>query len=127
MKKIMKPDQSFYSVTKIYGIVVTSLMLLIFGGTIIQQLIEKGIGELGKYPKACLHWYDDPTGFFFTYLIGYALVWWKPLPGGMIIVAGGILEIIINIDNTGFLIFAAPTLLVGVFYILIFFSDKRKK
>lgn len=123
----MKPDQSFYSVTKIYGIVLTALMLLIFGGTIIQQLIEKGIGELGKYPGACLHWYDDPTGFFFTYLIGYALVWWKPLLGGIIIVAGGILEIIINIDNTGFLIFAAPTLLVGVFYILIFFSDKRKK
>jgi len=123
----MKPDKSFSNVTKIYGLVVTTLMLLIFGGTIIQQLIEKGIGELGKYPKACLHWYDDPTGFFFTYVIGYALVWWKPLLGGIVIVAGSIMVIIVNIDNAGFLIFALPALLVGVFYILRFFSEEKKK
>jgi hypothetical protein len=123
----MKPDQSFNNVTKIYGLVVTALMLLIFGGSIILQLIEKGVGEIGKYSRACLHWYDDPSGFFFTYLIGYALVWWKPLLGGIIIVAGGILVIIVNIDNMGFLIFAAPTLLVGVFYIIKFFSEERKK
>ena len=123
----MKPDQSFIKVTKIYGLVVTALMLLIFGGTIIQQLFEKGIGEIGKYPKACLHWYDDPTGFFFTYVIGYALVWWKPLLGGIVIVAGSILVIIVNIDNAGFLIFALPVLLVGVFYILRFFSEEKKK
>jgi hypothetical protein len=82
--------------------------------------MEKGIGELGNLLKSCLHWYDDPTGFFITYLVGYALVWWKPLWGGIIIVAGSIAVSIINIDNAGFLIFALPTVLVGVFYIIMF-------
>ena len=123
----MKPDKSFFTITKIYGIVVTALMLLIFGGTIIGDLIEKGIGELTNYPKAFLHWYDDPTGFFFTYLIGYTVIWWKPLVGGIIIVAGSILVTVTNISNAGFLIFAIPTMLVGIFYLIGFFSNYRKQ
>jgi hypothetical protein len=122
----MKPDKSFFTVTKVYGIVVSGLMLLIFGGAVVKYLVEKGIGELGNLLKGCLHWYDDPTGFFLTYLVGYALVWWKPLWGGIIIVAGSITVSIINIDNAGFLIFALPTVLVGVFYIIRFFSDSGK-
>ena len=123
----MKPGTSFNKVSKINGIVVTSLMILIFGGTILGGLIEKGTGELGNLFKGCLHWYDDPTGYFFTYLVGYALVWWKQLWGGIIIIAGSIAVSVINIDNTGFLIFAFPTLLVGVFYVLGFFMHRRKK
>ena len=123
----MKPDKSFFTIFKIYGIVLTALLVLVFGSTIVQNLIEKEAGEPGTLLKGCLHWYDDPTGFFFTYLIGYALVWWKPLWGGIIIVAGSIAVSIINIDNSGFLIFAVLAMLVGVFYIFKFFSNFRKK
>ena len=123
----MKPDKSFYTIAKIYGIVVTVLMILIFGGTIVSNLSDKGAGELKNILNGCLHWYDDPTGFFFTYLIGYVLLWWKPLWGGIIIISGSIAVSIINIGNTGFLIFALPTMLVGVFYILSFFSKVRRQ
>jgi hypothetical protein len=122
----MKSNRGFSFVAMIIGIIVTSLMLLIFGGTLIGDIIEKGSGEFKEIARALVHWYDDPTGFFFAYLIGYAIVWWKPLWGALIIMAGSLLWTIINIDNTGNLIFTLPTFAVGFFY-LISWNDKRKR
>lgn len=122
----MKAKRGFSFVAMIYGIIITALMLLIFGGTLIGDIIEKGPGEFKKIASALVHWNDDPTGFFFTYIIGYAVIWWKPLPGAIIIMTGSLLSAIINIDNPGFLIFAVPTFLVGFFY-LISWLDKRKE
>lgn len=102
---------------KIYGIIITSLMLLVFGSALISALFENWPGELKEILKALTRWYDDPTGFFFTYMIGYAIIWWKPFLGSAIIILGSILVSIVNIDNFGFLIFAVPTFLVGYFYI----------
>jgi len=101
----------------IYGIIITFLMLVIFGTTLMFAVIENWPGELKEISTALFKWYDDPTGFFFTYIIGYIVVWWRQLPGSIIIMAGSLLSGVINIDNMGFLIFAVPTFLVGFFYI----------
>lgn len=123
----MKPYKPFFTIVRIYGIIITTLMILIFGGSIVNDLIDKGAGEFGTLLKGSLHWYDDPTGFFFTYLVGYALVWWKPLWGGLIIIAGSLAVSIVNIDSTAFIIFSLPAMLVGVLYIILFFISLRKK
>jgi hypothetical protein len=122
----MKSKRGFSLFTMIYGIVVTLLMVLIFGGQLIGDITEKGTGELKEIVRALVHWYDNPTGFFFTYLLGYAIVWWKRLAGALIIMAGSLLWTIINIDNPGNLIFTLPTFAVGFFY-LISWLYKRKE
>jgi hypothetical protein len=121
----MKSNRGFSFVAKIYGIIVTSLMLLIFGIQLIGDLIEKGTGGMKEIATALVHWNDDPTGFFFIYIIGYAIIWWKPLLGAAIIMTGSIISSVININNLGFLIFTVPTFVVGFFY-LISWYDKRK-
>jgi hypothetical protein len=122
----MKTKSGFSLLIMIYGIIITVLMLLIFGGTLIGDIIEKGPGEYKKIASALVHWYDDPTGFFFTYIIGYAVIWWKSLPGSIIIIAGSLCAAIINIDNLlGFLIFAIPTFLVGFLYLISWFDNRK--
>jgi hypothetical protein len=112
---------------KIYGIIITSLMLLIFGSALILALFKNWPGELKEILQALVKWYDDPTGFFFTYLTGYIVLWWKPLLGSVIIILGSILVFLINIDNPGFLIFAVPTFLVGFFYLESWYLIRKKK
>lgn len=102
-------------------------MLLIFGSTLILALIENWPGELKEISAALLKWYDDPTGFFFAYVTGYIIVWYKPLLGSAIIMLGSILIFVINIDNPGFLIFAVPTFLVGFFYMESWYLIRKMK
>ncbi len=122
----MKTKGSFSLVVMIIGIIITVLMLLIFGGTLIGDIIEKGPGEFKKIAGALVHWDDDPTGFFFTYIIGYAVIWWKSLPGSIIIIAGSVCSAIINIGNLGFLIFAIPTFTVGVLYLISVIDESKR-
>ena len=112
----MKSKSKIFFILQMYGIIITSLMLLIFGTTLILALYENWPGEFTVILKALINWYDDPTGFFFTYITGYIVIWWKPLLGSVIIMLGSIQIFVINIDNPGFLIFAVPTFLVGFFY-----------
>ena len=122
----MKAKGKISFIPLIYGIIITSLMLLIFGSTLIFSLIENWPGEFKEILQALVKWYDDPTGFFFTYLIGYIVIWLKPLYGSLIIMPGSILVFIINIGNPGFLIFAVPTFLVGFFYIESWYMIRKK-
>lgn len=122
----MKSKRKLLFIPKIYGIIVTSLMLLIFGTTFISYILEKGNIGVYKTVIALINWYDDPTGFFFTYMTGYLLVWWKPLWGSVIIMLGSLLITIINYDNFGFLIFAIPTFLVGIFYLESWYRMKKR-
>jgi hypothetical protein len=112
----MKSKKPLSFVHVIFGIIVTSIMLLIFGTALIMSIIKNDIGELAKIFKALFNWYDNPTGFFLTYIIGYSIVWWKPLWGSLIIMLSSLLVAVININNLGFIIFAIPTFLVGFFY-----------
>jgi len=123
----MKPRNKISFIPLIYGIIITSLMLLIFGSALILSLIENWPGEFKEILQALVKWYDDPTGFFFTFLIGYIVIWWKPLYGSLIIMLGSILIFVINIDNPGFLIFAVPTFLVGFFYLEPWYNLRKNK
>ena len=124
--EIMNAKRKFTFIPLIYGIIISSLMLLMFGSTLILSLFENWPGEMKEILQALVKWYDDPTGFFFTYLIGYIVIWWKPLYGSMIIMAGSILVFIFNIGNPGFLIFAVPTFLVGFFYVESWYKRRIK-
>ena len=112
MKKIL-----FY-VSMIYGIIVTSLMSLVFGSKIIGLIHEEGIKYFIEIPRAFVNWYDNPTAFFFTYLIGYGLIFLNPLKGSAIIIIGDILFFVFNSQNMGTFIFIIPTFLVAFLYIL---------
>jgi hypothetical protein len=124
-KFTMKTKSGFSRVPMIVGIIITTLMVLVFGTVLIGDITGKPTGQLNKIANALIHWYDDPTGFFISYLIGYAIVWWKPLWGSIILIAASILVTVINIDNPGFLIFALPALLVGSLYLVLWIETRR--
>ena len=121
----MKDEKNISLWAKIVGIVVTLLMLLLFGTKLIGSIVEKGFSELLEIPKAFVTWHDNPIGFFFTYLIGYTIIWWKPLWGSVIILIGGLLFLAFNLQNTAVLIFILPTYLVAMLYLL-YWDEKRK-
>lgn len=121
----MKAKDSFSKVPIIVGIIITVLMVFIFGTKLIGSIIDNGPEQIKVITIALIHWYDDPTGFFLFYLIGYSIVWWKPLWGSLIIIVVSILITVINIDNLGMLIFSLPTFSVGFLY-LVRWNDTRK-
>ena len=103
----MKRKGLFY-VSMIFGIIVTLFMLVAFGPKFLESLKEDGLVYLLEVPKAFADWYDNPIAFFFTYFIGYAIIWWKALWGSVIIIIGDILFLIFNIQNMGTFIFIIP-------------------
>lgn len=122
----MKAKGSIFYLATIYGIIVSSLMLLLFGSKLAGSLIKDFTGEMKEIAIALFNWYDDPTGFFLTYLIGYSVIFRKPLLGSIIILFVSVLMSIINSDNMGFLIFTVPAFLVGIFYIMSWFELKER-
>jgi len=110
----------------IYGIIITSIMLLLFGSKLIVLLVENGVEELKEMARALIHWYDDPTAFFIFYIVGYAIVWWKNLWGSLIIMLVSLLVIGVNINNPGFIMFGLPTFAVGLLYFLTWYERRKK-
>jgi len=122
----MKTQKFFKYLSMVVGILVTLFLLLLFGFLMIEELIKEGPEYLIEILKACTNWYDNPTGFFFAYLIGYAVVWWKPLWGSVIIIFSSIFYVIIaGIDGPP--IFAVPTFLVGLFYLIFSLILRKNK
>lgn len=107
----MKKEQILSYVSKIYGILITLLMLTAFG--------PKLVGSVDKLEiTSAFNWYDNPTGFFFIYLIGYIIIWIRPLWGSIIIALGCLLFFVVNPENIKFLeFFLIPVLLVSVLYL----------
>jgi len=121
----MKSKKILFYVTIIYGIIVTLFMLMAFAPKFIGSLKEEGLIYLLEVPKAYINWYDNPTAFFFTYFIGYAIIWKKPLWGSAIIILGGILFFTFNSQNMGTFIFIIPTALVALLHIIYWNSVKK--
>jgi len=103
--------------------IISALIVLMFGTKLIGSLLENGIG---KITDSLFHWYDDPTAFILSYLIGYAIIWWKPFLGGIIIIIASLLVFIININNIGFLFFALLTVSVGLLYMFSWYDNKKR-
>lgn len=92
-------------------------MLLLYGSHLVGAIVEKGWKQAAVL-RSSLQWYDDPTGYFLVYLLGYALIWVRPLWGSFIILAASVAVMAINYDNEGFLIQGSITLLLAVLYLL---------
>jgi hypothetical protein len=119
----MKSDKTYRSLSMLTGLIVTFLFLLIAGPKLIKSVIKSDPWQI---PKTFMDWHDDPTAFFLTYFIGYAIIWWKPLWGSMIIITGCSLYFFFNLDTMATLMFIIPAMIVAVFYIL-YWKDIRTK
>jgi len=112
----MKNRNVFKSISIIYGLFITFLLLLILAPKIVGKIVEKGFPSLVEMSTSLLDW-NDPGNFFLLYLIGYAILWWNPLWGSIIIISNSIFYIIIS-GVHGPPIFAVPAFIVGVLYLI---------
>lgn len=112
----MKTKKIIKYVSMIYGILVTLFVLLAIIPKLIGEFIEKGFGFLIEILESFGNW-ESPMAFFIIYIIGYAIIWWKPFWGSLIIIFVSISYVLISgIDGPP--IFAIPTFLVGLSYLI---------
>ena len=108
-------------VAKIYGGLITLLLLFAFAPKLFGSW-----DTIGSIPSGIMNWYDNPTGFFITYIIGYIIVWFRPLWGACVMGFGVLLFFAINATNIPFLVlFLLPVLSVAVLY-LIYWNVSKK-
>ena len=120
----MKSHKTYRSLSMVTGLIVTSLFLLIAGPKLITSVVKSDPWQI---LKTFMDWHDDPTAFFLTYFIGYAIIWWKPLWGSIVILMGCFLYFFFNLDTMSTLMFIIPAMLVAVFYILFWVSKTTKR
>jgi hypothetical protein len=69
------------------------------------------------------------TVMFLTFMVGYAIGWWRILWGGIIIILAAFvvsIPFIILQDNYGSLIFGIPQFVIGILYLLLYRIEKRE-
>ena len=110
----------------IFGLFITSLLLLVFVPKIIGKIIEEGPSRLFEIPESFTDLWSDPTAFLLIYLIGYSISWWKPLWGSIIVIIVSVFYVPAS-GCLGSLIFAIPTFLVGLFYLLYWILARKTK
>ena len=125
MKAKSKPKSKLQLISIIWGLIFTSFMLLAVGSKLIITIIDNFSEFLTETQESFCTWYN-PTAYFITYLVGYAIIWWKPLWGSIIIIISSIFYIMIG-GTDGPPIFAAPGFLVGALYLTNWFVDRRNQ
>lgn len=125
MKAKSKTKRILYLLSTIWGIIFTSFMLLAVAPKLIMTIIEDSSEFWTETQDSFATWYD-PTAYFFTYLIGYIIIWWKPFWGSIIIIFVSIFYMIMG-GLDGPPIFAGPGFLVGAFYLIYWFNSRRKQ
>jgi hypothetical protein len=123
MKTKRKPKRKLHLFAIVWGAIFTAFMLLTIGSKMIGGIFIDGMGSLNVHPETFVTW-DDPGPYFFTYIIGYALIFWKPLWGSIIIMAVSIYYVIIA-GVHGPPILAAPGFLVGALYLANFLVSHK--
>ena len=123
VKSKSKPKSKLHLLSIVWGLLFTSFMFLALGSKLIMTIIEDYSEFLSETKNSFLTWYD-PTAYFITYLVGYAIIWWKPLWGSIIIISCSIFYIAMGgIDGPP--IFAVPGFLVGALYLTNWFVERR--
>ncbi len=125
MKNKHKPKSKLHLLSIVWGLIFTSFMLLAVGSKIIIAIVEGDPKMFFEFPESFSTW-DDPLPYFLTYMIGYAVIWWKPLWGSIIIILGSIFYVIIA-GFDGPPIFAAPGFLAGLLYLLNWIVTRKKQ
>jgi len=121
MKKISK----LHLLSQIWGIIFTTILLLTLGIHMIIGITEDSPKFFNELLRTFPSW-ENPILYFFIYLIGYFVIWWKPLWGSIIIITGSIFYVTMaGIDGPP--IFAAPGFLVGVLYLINWFVVRRNQ
>jgi hypothetical protein len=113
----------------IFGILITTLLLLVFVPKIIGKISDEGFSQLTRLvdiPESFSDLWSDPTAFLFIYLVGYVVIWFRPLWGSLIIIVVSIVYVI-GCDSLGSLIFAVPTLIVGLSYLLYWILTRKTR
>ena len=122
----MGSPKIFRTTTQVYGILITAFMLLAFAPKYAGLIMEEGIiTTASNMFKSLINWYDDPTGFFISYIIGYVTLWKKPIWGSCIILVAGVVFFAWNFQNLGVLIFVIPTALVAILYLIYWQVSER--
>ena len=124
MKRKRKPKSNLHLGSMVFGIVFSAFMFLTIGLKFIVSIFEKGTGSLSMTPETFVTW-DDPGPYFLIYIIGYALIWWRPFWGSIIIMAASIYYVIIA-GVHGPPIFAVPEFLVGALYMAYWLNEGKK-
>jgi len=109
--------KTFSSITQIFGIIIASLLVLILVSHMVGYIADHGMEAIKDSAGALINWYDNPTGLFTSFIIGYACIWWKKLLGAIILISAALLATLINLDNLGWLIFTGPIFSVGLMYL----------
>ena len=117
--------KEFFSAKVIVGIVVTLFFLLSFVSKLVIEFVEQGWPYLREVAGSFVNWHDNPSAFIIIYFLGYILLWWRPLPGSVLIILACILSIAFNLDNMGFLILVLPALAVALLYIADYKNQRR--
>lgn len=125
MKAKRKSRSKIYLLSLIWGIIYTSFILLAVGPKFIGSIIEDGSEFLTELQNSFATWFD-PFAYFIVYVIGYAIIWWKPLWGSIIIILSSIFYVIMGGLN-GPPIFAVPGFLVGAFYLIDWLLVRRNQ
>lgn len=113
----MADKKNLFSAKVLLGVVVTFLLIVIFGPRMWREFLDKGLPYFGDLVRSFGHWAGNPTAFILTYFLGYILLWWKPLAGSVLILGAGILFIVYNTDQIGFILLVVPALAVAVLYL----------
>lgn len=125
MKSKSKPKSKLHLLSIVWGLIFTSFMLLAVGSKMIIGIIEDGRLFLNELPESFSNPLD-PTLYFFTYIIGYIVIWWKPLWGSIIIIIASVYYVTVA-GLGGPPIFAAPGFLVGALYLINWFVVRRNQ
>lgn len=112
-------------ISLIWGIIFTLFVLLSVGPKVVITVLDDP-AELGSQVRESFTTWFDPLAFCITYLIGYGIIWWKPLWGSIIILFVSVFYLIMG-GLDGPPIFAVPGLLVGILYLIGWFEMKKQK
>jgi hypothetical protein len=99
-------------------------MLLAVGPKLVMAIFEDFPEFISEIKVSFSTWYD-PFAYVITYLIGYAIVWWKPLWGSLIIILISIFYVIMG-GLDGPPIFAIPGFLVGALVLTNWFLERKR-
>jgi len=120
-----RAKSKFHLLTLIWGIIYTSLLLLAVSSKIVIGFVEEGRLYFNELRES----FSDPVNpilFFVTYLIGYIIIWWKPLWGSVIIIIASIYYVVVA-GFDGPPILAAPGFLVGILYLVNWFMVRKNQ
>ena len=125
MAKKIKNLKTYRTVVLAFGTLLALFFLLAFIPAIVTV-----IDGTAPEPPQGREWEGKVmTVMFLTFMVGYAIGWWRILWGGIIIILAAFvvsIPFIILQDNYGSLIFGIPQFVIGILYLLLYRIEKRE-